>query len=94
MSHSDAILLKEFSPDLKPIVRVIDDWFTNRSLALLFEVKTGKGKLLISGIDLKNNLESRPEARQLLYSLNEYMKSDAFDPQVSADIDRIVNILK
>ena len=30
---------------------MIDDWFTNRPLALLFEAKVGKGKLLVSGID-------------------------------------------
>jgi len=34
MSHSYAILLEDFSVDLKPIVRVIDDWVSNRRLAL------------------------------------------------------------
>ena len=94
MSHSDVIILNEFPTELKPIVRVIDDWFTNRPLGLLFEVKIGKGKLLVSGIDLKNNLESRPEARQLLFSLNEYMKSDSFNPKISVDIDQIIDIIK
>jgi hypothetical protein len=94
MSHSDAINLREFPDELEPIVRVIDDWFANRPLGLLLEVKIGKGKLLISGIDLINNLESRPEARQLLYSLNEYMISPDFDPEVSVDIGQIINIVK
>lgn len=41
MSHSNAIMLAPISSKIKPIVRVINDWFTNRSLALLFEVKVG-----------------------------------------------------
>ena len=82
MSHADAMILDEFSPNLKPIVRVIDDWFTNRRLGLIFEAKVGKGKLIISGIDLLNGLENRPEAQQLLFSLKKYMLSDRFDPKV------------
>ena len=41
--HSGTIKLNEFSKDLKPIVRVIDDWFTNRPLGLIFEANVGKG---------------------------------------------------
>ncbi len=83
MSHSNAVVLDDFDPNLKPIVRVIDDWFTNRRLALLFEAKIGKGKLLISGIDLHTDLDKRIEARQLLYSLKKYMLGKEFNPQSS-----------
>ncbi|MBJ6367135.1 sugar-binding domain-containing protein [Snuella sedimenti] len=81
MSHSNAIILDAFSLNLKPIVRVIDDWFTNRRLALIFEAKVGKGKLLFSGIDLHSDLKDRPEARQLLYSVKKYMLSEQFNPK-------------
>ncbi|WNH13522.1 sugar-binding domain-containing protein [Thalassobellus suaedae] len=94
MSHSNAIILDEFSPDLKPLVRVIDDWFTNRRLALVFEVKIGKGKLLVSGVDLISDIEDRPEAQQLLYSLKKYIASDAFNPSVELEIESIVNLYK
>ncbi len=80
MSHSNAIMLEAFSQPLQPIVRVIDDWVTNRQLALLFEARVGKGKLLVSGIDLTSDLEKRPEARQLRYSLLQYMSSEKFAP--------------
>ena len=45
MSHCDAIQLNDFPVELKPIVRIIDDWVTNRRLALLMEAKVGKGKI-------------------------------------------------
>lgn len=69
MSHSNAINIEGFSSKITPIVRVIDDWVTNRSLALIFEAKVGNGKLLFSGIDLQTELMNRTEARQLLFSL-------------------------
>lgn len=89
MSHSGAIRLSSFPVDLKPIVRVIDDWFTNRPLALLFEARVGKGKLLVSGIDLQSELNQRPEAQQLLYSLKKYMAGSKFNPEVEMSISQV-----
>ncbi|CAM3320241.1 sugar-binding domain-containing protein [Zobellia roscoffensis] len=94
MSHSNAIVLDDFTPDLNPIVRVIDDWFENRRTALIFEVKVGKGKLLVSGVDLHSNLEKRPEARQMLYSLKKYMAGNRFDPKVELQPEDIKNLMK
>jgi hypothetical protein len=93
MSRADAIQLDSLPVELKPIVRIIDDWVTNRRLALLFEAKVGNGKLLVSGTDLVNNLENRPEARQLLFSLKSYMKSEKFQPQTSLDSKVIKKII-
>jgi len=89
MSHSNAILLSSFPAEIKPIVRVIDDWVTNRPLALIFEAKVGQGKLLISGIDLTQDLDKRPEARQLLFSLKKYMAGEKFAPKVEINPDKI-----
>jgi hypothetical protein len=85
VSHGQAMILDDFGPALSPIVRVIDDWVTNRSLGLVFECRVGEGKLLVSGIDLISGAEARPEARQLLYSLKKYMAGPAFDPKFEAD---------
>ncbi len=92
MRHADAIKLDMFPPNYEPIVRIIDDWVTNRRLALLLEAKVEKGSILISGTDLINNLENRPMARQLRSSLVNYMVESSFNPshQISAtDLQRI-----
>jgi hypothetical protein len=94
MTHSNAIILDSFSPELRPIVRVIDDWVTNRRLALIFEAKVGEGKLIVTGIDLLSKLEGRPEARQMLYSLKKYMTSDSFSPEIEIDTDTILSMFK
>ncbi|MFZ1750073.1 MAG: sugar-binding domain-containing protein [Saprospiraceae bacterium] len=94
MSHSNALMLNTFSSNITPIVRVIDDWYSNKSLALIFEVKIGKGKLVISGIDLHTDMERRPEAQQLLFSLKKYMLSDGFHPKVVLDKSEISDLVK
>lgn len=92
MSHSNAVMLDSVAKGLTPIVRVIDDWVTARSLGLVFECRVGNGKLLVSSIDLLSDKEQRPEARQLLYSLLKYMGSNAFDPKVKVGVSKIQNL--
>jgi hypothetical protein len=94
MSHCDAIKLNDFPVELKPIVRIIDDWVTNRRLAMLFEAKVGKGKIVISGVDLVNDLDTRPEATQLKASLMSYMEGDGFNPAVELKAEVIKKIIK
>ncbi len=89
MSHSNAIVLDSLPVELKPTVRIIDDWFSNRRTALIFEAKIGKGKLIVSGIDLLTDAQNRPEARQLLYSLKKYAASNKFNPNVELNIEDI-----
>ncbi|MDP4197171.1 MAG: glycoside hydrolase family 2 TIM barrel-domain containing protein [Bacteroidota bacterium] len=89
MSHSNAIILNELGKDIKPVVRVIDDWFTNRPLGLIIEGQVGKGKIILSGIDLLTDAEKRPEARQLTYSMIKYMESNSFTPKQELKIEDI-----
>ena len=94
MIFSNAINTGLLTQKIEPVVRIIDDWFENRDLSLIFEVRVGNGKLLFSGIDLLTNIEQRPEARQLLFSLKKYMNSDDFDPDVELEFEEIERIFK
>ena len=94
MSHSNAIRLDALDSKLQPIVRVIDDWVTARPLGLVFECRVGKGKLMVSGIDLVTDQAKRMEARQLLYSLKKYMGTNAFNPQTQVAADKIKNLFQ
>ncbi|MCU4157763.1 beta-glucuronidase [Carboxylicivirga sp. A043] len=89
MSHSNAINIEGFENTPEPIVRIIDDWVTNRNLALVFEAKVGKGKLIMTGVDLQSTLDKRPEARQMLYSLKKYMAGDSFNPQTKISVEEL-----
>lgn len=93
MTHSAPIRINKVSKEAQPIVRVIDDWFSNHPLALLFEVKIGKGKLLVSGIDFHRDMQMRPAARQLLSSLLNYMQSSDFSPRHIVKIETINDLI-
>ena len=47
---------------------------------MIFETKYGKGSALICAIDLLY-LQDKPEARQLYYSILNYVNSDKFSPE-------------
>lgn len=70
-------------PDKAIIVRVIDNFVRNQSLTNLFEAKIGKGKLVFCSIDIISDLDKRPQAKQLRYSLLKYMNSKNFTPEVN-----------
>jgi len=94
MMNANAIKLDALDKNIQPIVRVIDDWFQNYSLGLVIEANVGRGKIIISGIDLLTDSENRPEARQLTRSLTNYMSSDQFNPAVTLTIEKIQSILR
>lgn len=76
--NTKAFILNEMPQNYKPIAQVIDDFHRNNKEGAIFEFKVGNGKLLICGFDISN--EDSPVAKQLKYSLTEYMKSNAFAP--------------
>jgi len=78
-TNSKTLVLDSIAP-VTPIVEMVDNWMNNRRLALVFEAKCGNGKLLYSSIDLQTDIENRPQAKQLLYSLQKYMNENAFNP--------------
>jgi len=94
VTHGSPIMLDSVAKGISPLVRVIHDWVTARSLALLFECKVGKGKLIVSGIDLISDIGTRPEARQLLFSLQKYMNSGEFNPKIEVDPEKLSGIIK
>lgn len=94
MMNGNAVKLDLLDKSLKPVVRIIDDWFQNWSLGLIFEAQVGKGRLLFCGVDLLTNTEKRPEAIQLIRSLTAYMATDLFRPQTELTVESLRSIIK
>jgi len=93
--HRGAAMVLDDLPDgLCPIVQVVPDWFEPKRLGLVFEARVGGGKLLVSSIDLGEDLDERPVARQMRYSLLRYMAGDRFDPQVQLTPDQVRALFK
>lgn len=79
---------------VKPIIQVIDDWFTNRKLGYVFEARVGAGKLLACSLDLDGGLSERPAARQLRSSLLEYVKGGSFAPSAELEVKQLDALLR
>jgi len=83
VNNSQVMNLEDFPAGFRPLVQSIDTWFLNRKLAVVYEARVGKGKLVVSSADL--SAAKGPAAKQLFYSLQKYMLSDAFNPAFQVD---------
>ncbi|TCS85834.1 glycosyl hydrolase family 2 [Anseongella ginsenosidimutans] len=91
--HSKSMVIDSLPP-AEPLVRVIDNFFKNRKMALVLEAKVGKGRLVICSADISSDLENRPAARQLRYSLLTYMKGGSFRPETVLEKEDVRSLVK
>ncbi|MCK0158247.1 hypothetical protein MWU65_13715 [Cellulophaga sp. F20128] len=89
-NSTKGFILNDLPAEYKPIAQVVDDFHRNNKEGSIFEFKVGKGNLLVCGFDInnKNNLV----AKQLRYSLTEYMKTDDFSPTQKVNVSFIKNL--
>jgi len=80
-------------PGADPILINIDNFNRNSSLSSIFETKVGDGKLIFCTMDLSTDISNRPVAKQLLYSLSNYMKGDSFAPEGEASMHEINELI-
>lgn len=93
VSRATPLRLDDLPPATKPIVQVIDDWFTARKLGLVFEAQLRRGRLLVCSIDLTDAASDNPVARQLRSSLLRYMASDRFAPAVAVTDQAVAHLM-
>jgi hypothetical protein len=92
VSRAGAMILDDLPAELRPIVQVIDDWFTNRRLGLVFEARIGRGRLLVSSVDWSR--DDNPVMRQLRASLRHYAAGPQFAPAVTITAGQIQNLMR
>jgi hypothetical protein len=85
VKNARPIMFDDTPHSYRPIVQVIDNFVTNHKLGLIAETRVGNGRLLVCSIDLLGH-QDKPEARQLLCSLQRYAASPAFAPDQAIDI--------
>ncbi|QXU39952.1 sugar-binding domain-containing protein [Pedobacter sp. D749] len=94
VNKSQVMNLEDFPSGFKPIIQPIDTWFLNRRLALVFEARVGKGKLVVSSANLSPDLKDTPAAQQLYFSLQQYMMSDQFNPKYEVAFNTVKDIFE
>ncbi|MDI4649034.1 glycoside hydrolase family 2 TIM barrel-domain containing protein [Cohnella hashimotonis] len=92
VQHARSFILDDLPPALAPIVRTIDNFERNHKLGFLFECRALEGSLLVCALDA-DRAAGTPEGRQFLSSLANYVRSDAFRPQVELSVDELRKLL-
>jgi hypothetical protein len=94
LDHGSNMNLNALHLNFKSIIEVIPNWTKNDRLSIMLEARVGKGKLLICSVDLTNNLNNRPSARQLRQSILDYMANGDFEPNQNLTISELGSFVK
>ena len=70
-------------------VQPIDTWHLSRKLGMIVEARVGKGRLLMTTMDIDRDLDHRLVARQMRYAILRYMQSNDFKPTLTLTLDEI-----
>jgi hypothetical protein len=91
---SHAFILNDTPAAFRPIVQPIDDFHRNHKLGAVFEARVGPGSLLATSFDLSTSLDTRPVARQMLHSLQEYARGERFHPTQELSLEELEKVLR
>lgn len=88
LNKAQVMNLRELPVDYQSAIQPIDTWHVSRKLGLVIEAKVGKGKLLMTTMDLDTDLQHRLVAAQMRSAILKYMMSTDFNPamELSADV--------
>ena len=92
VNKAQVMQFSDFPNDFQPLVQSIDTWFLSRKIGMLFEANVLGGQLVMTTMDITNNLEQRHAARQMRASILHYMNSEQFHPSFSIDPQRISDL--
>ncbi|GAB2545823.1 glycoside hydrolase family 2 protein [Gracilibacillus alcaliphilus] len=85
----------DLTPNVKPIIEVIDNFNRAKKLAYVYEVNVGKGSLFVSTLNLTDRkLMKHPESHFLFFKIIEYLKSSKFQPEMSISIGELLSTFK
>ena len=92
LNKAQVMNLMEFPADYQPPIQPIDTWHVSRKLGMLVEANVLKGKLLMTTMDVANDLDHRVVARQMRQAILDYMESEDFQPALTLEPQVITNL--
>ena len=92
LEYAKVMELQDFPSGIVPFIQVIDSFDSNRKLGIGFEASVCGGKLLVLAMDAEKDIDKRPAARQLLRSIDKYVRGDGFAPRAVVDIEELQSL--
>ena len=93
LTETFALNLNDLPFEYEPVVYIIDDFNESHRLGILLEARVGKGRLLISTMNLGKEGERSLAQEQMLKSLMDYVGGDAFKPAQSFSMKQMDALL-
>jgi hypothetical protein len=92
LNRAQVMQFTDFPADFQPTVQSIDTWFVSRKIGMLFEANVCGGKLMMTTMDIDNNLDNRIVARQMRKAIVDYMNSDSFRPESTVEPEQVSDL--
>lgn len=89
---SRGFYINGFPSDYRPMAQPVDDFHRNNFVASIFELKVGKGRLLVSGFNLQDT--TNRVAMQLRNSMLEYMNTADFSPSYAQTTEHLSKMFR
>ena len=89
LNRAQVMNLMELPASYQSPIQPIDTWHISRKLGMLIEARVLGGRLLMTTMDISNQLDSRPVARQMRQALLSYMQSQDFQPSLTLEPEQI-----
>jgi hypothetical protein len=83
LNNAQVMNLRELPAGYQSPIQPIDTWHVSRKLGMIVEARVGKGRLLMTTMDITDRLDSRPVARQMRHAILHYMQSRDFRPALT-----------
>ncbi len=89
LNKAQVMNLMELPVNYQSPIQPIDTWHVSRKLGMLIEARVGEGRLLMTTMDIQNQLDQRPVARQMRKAILSYMQSEDFSPTLQLTAENI-----
>ena len=83
LNRAQVMNLMELPRDYQSPIQPIDTWHVSRKLGMVVEARVGKGRLLMTTMDITSDLSHRHVARQMRTAILRYMQSADFKPTLT-----------
>ncbi len=93
LTYAKVIEMMDTPDELRPFIQTIDSFDRNHKLGIGFEARVNGGKLLVLAMDTQKDMEKRLASRQLLQSIDRYVKGGHFEPEVELSESFIISFM-
>ena len=91
LNKAQVMNLMELPASYQPPIQPIDTWHVSRKLGMLIEARVLGGRLLMTTMDISNDLDRRIVARQMRHAIISYIQSNDFQPTITVEPEVIAD---